>query len=202
MAWQVFDFMHPEGSGKTSGLAGPLPRKRWVKQPTDKRHKLGYRFKYSRTAGTETADEMNERHAIEYARWLARRDGIEIPPGTVARADWSGVTDAAGKWRRRVEAVEFGRVREEWKIVGTGRSRRGETTKHWACASRIEIPSWDWQPAEPVEEILPLDPVRDPAPVVAPTFRVPARLLATTAFNCVLPSRRPVAPSCVIRLAA
>lgn len=158
-----------------------------------KRGKPSYRFNYS-PRGAATADEYNERRALEYARWLAARDGVTISEGLAERAEWSGITDASGKWRKRICAVEFGTKFTERH--GTG--RKAYTSQGWRMAARIEIPNWDFDPAEPVEEIItnemPLAPV-------TPSFRIPARFLLTT---CLAPvnDRLPVAPSCAIRVAA
>ncbi|WP_454629570.1 hypothetical protein [Bradyrhizobium cenepequi] len=192
MAWQVFDFMEPQGYDRKGAMHGPLPCKRWVKSPSDKRHKLNYRFRFSRAGTGEKADDMNARHAIEYARWLALRDGMEIPADTAPRVDWSGITDAAGKWRKRIRAVEFGSSR----TIRQGYGRNAYTSYHWDIAVRIEIPNWDFVPAEPVEEIIP-DPAEIPA---APAFRIPPRFLLT---SCLAPvnDRVPLAPSLAIRAA-
>ncbi|PDT77196.1 hypothetical protein [Bradyrhizobium sp. C9] len=187
MAWQFYDFfVHPT-------IHGPMPEKRWIPAANDKPHKVRRSSKVTRTAGGVSADDLNERHAIEYARWLARRDNADIPSGTSPLIIWDGVTDAAGKWRKRARAVEFGTRR----TTHTGYGRNACTTHHWDVAARIEIPHWDWQPAEPVEEITP-----EAVPVpVAPSFKIPGRILRTSCLVPVL-ARVPVAPSCAIRLAA
>lgn len=176
--------------------------------------KLSYRFHYSQK-GADSADEYNAGRAIQYARWLAQRDGVTLQ-GNKVRVIWSGFcsatkTRSGRQWDgdkfinkdraaycKRVQAVEFGNEREEWKIVGSGRSRRGETTNHWDCIARIEIPNWDFEPVEPVEEIVADDSHIAP---VAPAYRVPIRYLATSCLVAVN-GRRPVAPSCAIRVAA
>jgi hypothetical protein len=145
-----------------------------------------YRFRFS-PRGAETTDHYNERRAVEYARWLAGRDGIEIPKGIAERIDWSGVNDAAGKWRKRVCAVEFGTSETEHH----GHGRKSYTTVRWSLAARIEIPNWDFVPSEPVEYLAEDETTLAP---VAPAFKIPARFLLTT---CLAPvnDRHPVAPS-------
>ena len=188
MAWHFYSFFEHHLTH------GPLPEKRWIPAATDKRHKVRHSSKVSRAACTESADRMNERHAIEYARWLAGRDGISIPQDAAPRVDWSEVRELTGKSRKRARAVEFGRDVTE----RTGHGRNAYTSHRWDVAVRIEIPNWDFVPAEPVEEI-----IQDLAPVpVAPSFRIPARFLGS---SCLAPvpanDRRSVAPSCIIRVA-
>ncbi|MCW2195056.1 hypothetical protein AB7M45_007829 [Bradyrhizobium elkanii] len=187
MAWQFYDFFdHPT-------IEGPLPEKRWIKHASDKRHKVRHSSKVTRSTGGVSANDLNERHTLEYARWLAQRDGITIPPGSeyiVQRAD---VNVPGSKPQSRIRAVEFGKRR----TTQSGYGRSACTRHHWDVAARIEIPNWDWQPAEPVEEIIP-----EAVPVpVAPSFKIPARILRTSCLVPVL-ARVPVAPSCAIRLAA
>ncbi len=88
---------------------------------------------------TYSRDAVPERIAVEYARWLAKRDGIGMPthPATPVKCEWSGVesrtrTNQHGNpvFERRIVAVCFGLV-------------------------RVPIPNWDWQPDEPVEDIIP-----------------------------------------------
>ncbi|WP_027578462.1 hypothetical protein [Bradyrhizobium sp. Ai1a-2] len=187
MAWLFYDFFdHPT-------IHGPLPEKRWVPSANDKRHKVRHSSKVTRSTGGVSADDLNARHAVAYAHWLARRDAIEIPAGLEYVVDWSSVTGPNGKLQKRVRAVEFGKRR----TTSSGYGRTACTTHHWDVVSRIEIPNWDWQPAEPVEEIIP-----EAVPVpVAPSLKIPGRILRT---SCLVPvmARVPVAPSCAIRLAA
>lgn len=82
-------------------------------------------------ATSEGADAYNERHAIEYARWLAARDGRVIKTDASGCAIWSGINSRlTGKWCRRVRAVRLGAV-------------------------EIVIPNWDFEPSPATEEILP-----------------------------------------------
>jgi hypothetical protein len=66
-----------------------------------------------------------EHTAIEYARWLAQRDGIKIvtESSTRARAIWNG---------KHVQMVQFWCGSAETEI--------------------INIPNWDFEPIEPVEQ--------------------------------------------------
>jgi hypothetical protein len=166
MSWKVYGFMEPNGRD----AYGPLPRKRWIRDIPHKRHKLAYRFHYSQR-GAETADQYNERHAIAYARWLAERDGVDIPKTAEARVVWSGIYSGTKKrthrrwdggtsqhaaYCKRIEAVEFGRKYREEHYNTRADGKRGAwlyTTNKMEIAARIEIPNWDWEPAEPVEEV-------------------------------------------------
>ena len=77
--------------------AGPMPRKRWVRD--GKKHRLSYRAP-KHPPDPATSDTTMERKAAEYARWLARRDGKTLPDGRVC-VHWSGVSvlrpDGRGK---------------------------------------------------------------------------------------------------------
>jgi hypothetical protein len=133
MAWQVYGAMDgQDGNSRFQSrmptIYGPLPVKRWVKSATDKRHKLSYKFSFKRS-GSEDANEYNSRRATEYARWLAKRDGISLPENRAVKVIRPPVTRTANT-RRRISAVYFGDV----------------------C---IPIPHWDWEPIEPQEEIIP-----------------------------------------------
>jgi hypothetical protein len=173
--------------------------------------RLSTRFKYSQK-GAASADEYNERRAKEYARWLMKRDGIEMPTygAGKCRVVWSGFYSATKTrnvhhwdgnqihqaYIRRIEAVEWGREEEQYNERKNGR-RGAWTHNKWICELRINIPNWDFEPAEPVEEI-----IADEMPLarVAPAFRIPARFLAT---SCLVAANDPLpaAPSCAIRVA-
>lgn len=127
MAWQFYGFMEPNGRYRGNyDLTGPLPRKRWVKSPDDKRHKMNYRTP-RRVKCRSGGKEAYERTAIEYCRWLAKRDGVTnvCTSATKAKALWSGP---------HVYAVQFWCGSVELAI--------------------IKIPNWDFEPREPVEEII------------------------------------------------
>lgn len=124
--WQFVGFMHPTAQGtdrKNKYAYGPLPVKRWVKSPDDKRHKMNYRTsRLVKKPARGAAREAHERTAIEYCRWLAARDGIII--GDPGKVHWG---DA-----RHVQFVSF----------------YGERN----VRVDIQIPNWDFEPIEPVEE--------------------------------------------------
>lgn len=169
MGWKVYGYMEP-GNHYTHG---PLPRKRWVKEKTDKRCKLAYRWHYSQRGGEDDA-AFNERRAIAYAQWLAARDGLTIPTdrGIKAKCHWDGIYSAIRKrksrrwdgsvseqaaYLKRIRAVEWGTERKEevYNTLKTG--KRGAwlyNITHFDVQLRVEIPHWDWEPAEPQEELL------------------------------------------------
>lgn len=115
-----------------------------------------HKARRAKLISTPAKSDYNWEHtAVAYARWLASRDGIEIPAGfSRATCEWSGVhsatkTNKHGRavWERRIMAVRF--------------------SGHAVTGPRIEIPNWDWQPAEPVETI---DETPDLLPVDVPQF--------------------------------
>lgn len=191
--WIVYGAMQP--SDGRNAIQGPLPRKRWIKHASDpKRHKLAYRAKFS-ARSSELAADYNERRAIEYARWLAERDSVEIPANASPFAVWDYTDQTTGTpaKRKRVRAVE-------WRNVTIHRGRES----HGEALLKIEIPNWDFVPAEPIEEIIDapsVAPSFDLAPVALPRVKVPPLFLATSRLVRVH-FKRPVTPSCVIRLAA
>ena len=63
---------------------------------------------------------LTEQRAIEYARWLAYRDGIHIGSGCKAEAVWGNY--------KHIRSVEF-------------------STAHGIRVT-IDIPNWDWEPTK------------------------------------------------------
>ncbi len=126
MAWQFYGFMEPNGSYRGNyDLTGPLPCKHWVKSPNDKRHKMNYRTprQIRKPARNKEAYRAT---AIEYCRWLAKRDGVDVVTTSAMRgiALWSG---------NHISAVQF------W--CGT------------VEVAIINIPNFNWEPQEPVETV-------------------------------------------------
>jgi len=100
------------------------------------------------------SDEDWERTAIAYAKWIAARDGIVLPPptwGLKPRAIWSGVYSKArtnrGRpiWERRIKSVEWGREENVYNTRTDGR-QGAWSHKAWKSELTIELPHWDWQP--------------------------------------------------------
>lgn len=134
MAWKVYGFMegqdgNPRFKSRGATVYGPLPRKRWIAMPGEKRPRAK-KVTMGSTRGTFDRDEQ-ARKGIEYARWLASRDGIALPEGS-ACAIWADVTLPTGKTQMRVSCVMF----------------YGKPDK-----VRIDIPNWNFIPAEPILEI-------------------------------------------------
>lgn len=121
-----------------------------------------------------TAEEYNARRAVQYAEWLAERDGLAVPAerNIKARCDWTGIyskarTRNSRRWDgslseqpaylKRVRAVEWG---TEWKeeVYNTRKDgKRGawsHNLMHFDVLLRVEIPNWDFEHPEPVEELL------------------------------------------------
>lgn len=85
-----------------------------------------------RKVGPRSHGPSPEHQAVIYARWLAAREGIRLPenPASPVTVIWSGVTSKRrAVWERRIQAVAFGLV-------------------------KVPLPNWDWQPDQPVEEII------------------------------------------------
>jgi hypothetical protein len=133
MAWKVYGFMegqdgNPRFKSRGATVYGPLPRKRWVPTKGDKKRRIAVTNAF-KVAPFDKDDQA--RKGIEYARWLAARDGVALPDGSVV-ACWAHVTLPTGKLQSRISCVTF----------GTGLPR-----------VRIDIPNWDFVPVEPVMEI-------------------------------------------------
>jgi hypothetical protein len=86
MAWKVIGFHNAigdcHGKGYKEGYRavffGPHPRKMWVKvQGERKPRKIASKSALTGRGTFDKADQ--ERKACEYARWLARRDGVALP---------------------------------------------------------------------------------------------------------------------------
>jgi hypothetical protein len=130
--WKFYDAFTQRSEGYQP-QQGPMPLKRWIAD--GKRHKLHYRAP-KRPKVTPTTDSQFERKAADYARWLAKRDGIVLPNTYNVSVIWSGVNAkrSTGRtfWDKRIRAVKFGDV-------------------------TIDLPNWDFIPeslaeSEPLQE--------------------------------------------------
>ena len=114
------------------------------------------------------SDEDWQRTAITYAKWIAARDGVELPAparGLKPRAIWSGVYSKTRKgargrpiFERRIQRVEWGREEDVYNTRADGR-RGAWSHKAWKPELTIELPHWDWQPEvidTSAEESLPM----------------------------------------------
>lgn len=115
--WIFYDAFAGGRDGRKD-TQGPMPCKRWRRD--GKRHRLHYRSPKRIAAGPRSTDTQMERKAVEYARWLAKRDSVTLPGGRTC-VIWAGVTNAAGKWEKRIRAVSFG-------------------------TKEIPLPNWNWIP--------------------------------------------------------
>ena len=79
MAWQFYGTLG--AGGHTYGVGnweGPLPCKRWVKRPGDKKHKLSYRRHYSaRIGGTNAGKSVHCGYGVG-KRWFNAYAPIEV----------------------------------------------------------------------------------------------------------------------------
>lgn len=100
------------------------------------------RFRVTKTTGnTNSIHDRNKARAIEYAKWLAARDGLELPNSPKIRfCIYSG-------------QVQWGREEDVYNTRKDGR-RGAWQGKCFEAEFTIQIPHWGWTPAEPVEEIL------------------------------------------------
>ena len=120
MAWQFYDAFPGGRDNYRNEVQGPMPRMRWVKSSTDKKHRMAYKSPKRIGKGKAPSNSEWDRKAIQYAVWLLQRDGLEYPAGS-ACAVWASVTNKQGKREDRIRAVRFGPV-------------------------EIELPNWDWCP--------------------------------------------------------
>ena len=114
-----------------------------------------------------SSNQYTEKLALRYVQWLAQRDGLTIPSRLKSRCVWSGFTSkyktrtiGAREWReartqeaycRRVQAVEWGREEERYATRKDG-LRGAWTHNEWVAEFRIDIPHWDFEHPEPVDE--------------------------------------------------
>jgi hypothetical protein len=127
--WKVTGLLSDK-SRQLSKVYGPMPVKHWVKD--GKRHRVSSKPTNGLKKIARDKSE-DSRLAVEYAIWLAARDGIALPAGTYGRAEFVYV-DAVKQLRPCF--VRFGSV-------------------------TIELPNYDWVPTDPVcviveDEALPL----------------------------------------------
>ena len=161
MAWLFYGDMNALSPYRTYQSPycqqGPLPMKRWRYGPGErgKKHRFAYRAS-SKVARVDKSDEAWLATAIEYAKWIAKRDGIDLPaPGTYrkTRADWSGAYSTTRKasnggfvYERRIRAVQWGDEVERFNTRKDGR-RGAFIGKEQVTYFEIVLPNWDWQPA-------------------------------------------------------
>lgn len=94
-----------------------------------------------------------ERQAITYARWLAARDGIELPTyHDQPRALWSGVESKLRRasngrfcFEPRIRAVAWGHDEAIFNVRKDGR-RGAWCGKRFESAFEMPLPHWDWRP--------------------------------------------------------
>jgi hypothetical protein len=144
MAWKVYGAMH--GRDAQTGFPivyGPLPRKRWVPAPGDRKHRVK-RGAAGSVTGRASVKEYTAERAEIYARWLAQRDGVAIPNDyDKVAAVWSSV-GVPGKPRPEPRVCAVTWTKHEWS------ARDGHTTTELL---RIAIPNWDWVPFMTEEQI-------------------------------------------------
>jgi hypothetical protein len=153
MAWIVYDAMPGRTTGKTT-VFGPLPMKRWVKMPGEKRPRKVKAQKPGPQRSADDALTINARHAIEYARWLAARDLKTIPKAVTEIDRYRHPRGATPRFK--VEDYDApGAALWRWlDIPGGKRERRFHSVVFKGTETlEIDIPHWDFIPADPVETI-------------------------------------------------
>ncbi len=131
MAWKVIGAMpgHDAIGRNSPAIYGPLPCKVWV--PV-KGEKYKIRKRAASTAKPLSISSDNEK-AVQYARWLAARDGIALPDGHVSVLMQHLLT-REGKKTNRAFSVTFHNTNGQPVIIG--------------------LPNWDFDPAPPVESVV------------------------------------------------
>lgn len=158
------------GGSSRRGKGSKKPRGRETDQQVLERLRRQHRTAMRRPIAN--SKEQREQMAIDYARWLAHRDGIELPPlkheggeHAVAnedqrpKVDWSGVSLENRKWEARVRSVYFPGFTEReyvepprpknWSRLTAEQkqfARMGQWVEHETPGVRIKIPNWDHVP--------------------------------------------------------
>jgi hypothetical protein len=163
--WKVIGAM--EGTdeyGRKPAIYGPLPCKVWTGGTQKRWRKIK---PHVPPTSRDRDATRGERHAIEYAEWLCKRDGREVPShchhthivwnsvevGTHERKRKWGGTQTVIVTEPRVEAVEWGHMREVYNERKDGR-RGAWLYNEFVAEFRVDFPNWDFNPAEPQEEIV------------------------------------------------
>jgi hypothetical protein len=129
---------------------GLYKRGRFVPKNVPPFHEPGY--------GQLPFDDYAALVAIKYAKWLAARDGIEIPRRLKTRPVWGGFYSAWRKrrqrywdgvrtvevWCKRIQAVEWGHEEERYNQRKDG-TQGAWTHNEWVADLRIDIPHWDFE---------------------------------------------------------
>lgn len=159
MAWEVYGAFpspdyYPRDHKGYAGI-GPLPCKRWVKQPGEK-YKMRYRpAKYSPPRDRESNDAYNMQLAIKYIEWMQATGRAPQRPngcGTVTRAIWEHVDIGGAKWYEghRVRAIKWGHMQDVYTTRKDGR-RGAFLYQEFVEEFRVEIPHWNFV-HPPIEE--------------------------------------------------
>lgn len=90
-----------------------------------------------------------EHRALQYARWLAERDGISIPDDAEPYCYVQGVKHPDGPVRKHVVAIDYTRHHPAQQVkekVGPNRWRYREIKARSEVVTTIFIPNWDFVP--------------------------------------------------------
>jgi hypothetical protein len=167
MAWKVIGYQNASGDpvggnrpqyykeGNRAVYFGPHPRKVWVKVPGERRARLPKAGKMPVKAA-RADDAIDRAKACQYAFWLAKRDGIELPEDAYGIPHFETLPNpTTGKMEKRCMFVQM-------RVAAKQAQKRAYDVRSTVNSSvvdlcKINIPNWSWFPAEPVETIVPLD---------------------------------------------
>lgn len=146
MAWQVYDFMEGrDGNSRYPSrmpkIYGPLAVKRWIRAKGDKRHRMSYRAPTRVYVDNSPRDDVSKaRQAVEYAVWLARRDGLDIPANAAPRVAYHVFPSAYQRSVSGKPAIIKHAMCVIWRVGNDD-------------VAQMPIPHCGWEPAPAAEEI-------------------------------------------------
>jgi hypothetical protein len=145
---------NPRYPARDLPVYGPLPRKIWIKSPLDKKPRKVKAEKPKAERTAEDATLWNGRRALEYAHWLAARDGKTIPKAVTEIDPYRRARGAAPRFK--VEDYDApGEALWQWLDIPGGRRERRfyRVVFKGTETLEIEIPHWDFIPQAPVETV-------------------------------------------------
>jgi hypothetical protein len=138
--WKVYEYMEGGQGKRAPTIYGPLPCKRWIAVKGEKRHKLSYRPRHAYVGNAPHDDNWKAAQAVQYALWLARRDGVEIPADATPRVNYHLFASI-------YERTSSGRPVYLKHAMSVFWSVKGEVV------AQIPIPHCGWEPAPAKETI-------------------------------------------------
>jgi hypothetical protein len=121
------------------GAAEPKLKPGWHKRA------LTASKRFTPSTAPQRGDSRADAKAVEYALWLASRDGLIIPGGDVdTRVDWQPCAHGV-----RPRAVEWVPARQPYRPAARGMAQPAVVP-----LLRIELPHWDYEAPAVIEETL------------------------------------------------